>query len=268
MNGNRTQKTRKRARTKTTSGPSSTSNSRKARRLEIRKFEAEAKKIGETLGLEWAPVAGKFSRVAERTGDYTSKFSICEALDLVKRKKHILTLSKVNCSCPGGRHFIGLEILPMETLAPAVTGDKHRVYESTGAALSSIRRQPQPVKRGDFFTLGPLEKFETDPDLVFLFVNPAQADRMLGLISFTGAEPFMYYPASSICQTITNVLAEDKPQINLIAAFDRKGIKWSPNELILAVPFKEFEIAFENISKSGYGILSQNAKKKEGQTLP
>jgi len=39
-----------------------------------------------------------------------------------------------------------------------------------------------------------LEKFRTNPDIVFLFVNPAQADRMLGLISFNGAEPFMYYP--------------------------------------------------------------------------
>ena len=147
----------------------------------------------------------------------------------------------------------GLEIVPIETIAPALTRKKHRVYESMNVALASISKQPQPVKRGDFFTLGPLEKFETEPDLVFLFANPAQADRMLGLASFKGAEPFMYYPASSICSTITNVLASGKPEINLISAFERSAGKWSPDELILAMPLKNFETALENIPNSGYG---------------
>lgn len=226
---------------------------KKAQSLKTYKFEPEAKKIAKTLGLEWTPIAAKFSDHSTEAGETARKLAICEALDLVRRKNLVLTLSKVNCSCFGGKHFLGLEILPLETLAPAMTSDKHRVYDSTEAALASIRKQPQPVKRGDFFTLGPLEKFEKDPDLVILFVTPSQADRVLGLISFRGAEPFMYYPASSICQTITNVLASNKPQINLIASFDRIGSKWSPNELILAVPFKDFIEAIENIPKSGYG---------------
>ena len=261
MNSHRTSQTEKKAAGKSTLKPSSINSSRKTRRLKSRELDAKAKKTVQTLGLEWTPIAGKFSTHNEETGDPARKLSICEALWEVKRKKLVLTLSKVNCSCFGGRHFTGLEIVPIETLAPAVANDKHRVYESTEAALTSIRKQPQPAKRGNFLTLGPLEKFETDPDLVFLFVNPAQADRMLGLISFKGAEPFTYYPASSICQTITNVLAEKKPQINLIAAFDRKAGKWSPNELILAVPFKSFEEAVENIPKSGYGTFGNTPTK-------
>ena len=225
---------------------------KRPRILKTHKFETEAKRIAKTLKLEWTPIAAKFSTYGVEAKETAGKLAICEALDLVRRRNVVLTLSKVNCSCFGGKHFLGLEILPVETLAPAVTSEKHRVYDSTEAALVSIRKQPQPVKRGDFFTLGPLEKFETDPDLVLLFVTPSQADRMLGLISFRGAEPFMYYPASSICQTITNVLACNKPQINLIASFDRIGNKWSPYELILGVPFKDFEAAIENISESGY----------------
>jgi uncharacterized protein (DUF169 family) len=255
MKSSGTHQTRKKGRMKTTLKPSSINLPKKARGLETPKFEAEAKKTVETLGLQWTPIAGKFSAHAEEAENSSHKLSICEALDLVRRKNLVVTLSKVNCSCFGGRHFTGLEIVRIETIAPAVATDKHRVYESTEAALASIRKQPQPVKRGNFFTLGPLEKFETDPDLVFLFVTPAQADRMLGLISFKGAEPFTYYPASSICQTITNVLGNNKPQINLIAAFDRKTGKWSPNELILGVPFKDFEEAVENIPKSGYGTF-------------
>jgi uncharacterized protein (DUF169 family) len=99
----------------------------------------------------------------------------------------------------------------------------------------------------------PLGKFETDPGLVFLFVNPAQADRVLGLLSFRGAEPFTYYPASSICSTITNALARERPEINLISTFERRAGKWFPNELVLAMPLKDFEAAVENIPYSGYG---------------
>jgi uncharacterized protein (DUF169 family) len=253
MNSNTAHQTRKQAGVKTTLRSSSVNRPRKTRRQEPHKFKAEAKKIVETLGLEWKPIAGKFSAHAEETGDSTRKLGICDALDVAKRKNLVLTLSKENCSCFGGRHFTGLEIIPIETIAPALTTPKHRVYESTDAALASIRKQPQPVHRGDFLTLAPLEKFETDPDLVFLFVNPAQADRMLGLASFKGAEPFTYYPASNICSTITNVLANGKPQLNLIAAFERRAGRWSPNELILAMPLKNFEAAVENIPKSGYG---------------
>lgn len=144
------------------------------------RFVEEVKKIVEVVGLNWTPIAGKFSVDNRGTGDTAWKLSICEAFDVVKRNNIVLCLSKENCVCPGGRHFTGLEIVPLETIAPAVTAEEHRVYESVGTALASISKQPQPVKRGDFFTLGPLEKFESDPDLVFVFANPAQADRILG----------------------------------------------------------------------------------------
>ncbi len=217
------------------------------------RFKTKAKKIVEVAGLKWTPIAGKFSTHPDKAGDSGRKLSICDALNLVKRRNLVLSLSKENCVCPGGRHFTGLEIVPLETIAPALITKRHKVYESTKIALDSISKQPQPVNRGEFLTLGPLEKFETDPDFVFLIANPAQADRILGLISFKGAEPFMYYPSSSICSTITNVLAKGRPEINLISFFERRAGKWSPNELVLAMPLKDFEAAVENFSRSGYG---------------
>ena len=126
-------------------------------------FEEEVKEIVAVVGLNWTPIAGKLSFHNKAFGDSALKLSICEALNLVKRDNVIVCLSKENCVCIGGRHFIGLEIVPIETLAPAVTTQKHKVYESTEAALKSMRKQPQPVKRGDCFILGPLEKFDSDP---------------------------------------------------------------------------------------------------------
>ncbi|HVP26862.1 MAG TPA: DUF169 domain-containing protein [Candidatus Bathyarchaeia archaeon] len=217
------------------------------------KFERKVRKIVQLLGLKWAPIAGMFSDSPIESGDRERRLKVCEAFDVVRREKVIVNLSKENCVCSGGRHFTGLELLPQEEIVPVLASKGHKVYESLEVALVSVRKQPQPVQRGAFFVLGPLESFKVNPDLVFLFVNPAQADRILGLVSFRGAEPFMYYAASSICSTITNALAKGKPEINFISFFERQGSKWSPNELIIALPFKDFETAVENISASGFG---------------
>jgi uncharacterized protein (DUF169 family) len=220
----------------------------------MQKLKTEATKITEALKLKWTPIAGRFSDSTENEGS-SRKLSICNALSLAKSENLVIALSKENCTCSGGRHFTGLEITPIESLAPALATKRHKVFDSAETAIKSVRKQPQPTKRGNFFTLGPLGEFKTNPDLVFLFATPAQADRILGLASYKGAEPFMYYPASSICSTITNALAKNKPEINLISTFERKAGGWSPNELVVAMPYKHFEEAVKNIPKSGYGTF-------------
>jgi len=215
------------------------------------KFKEKSERIVEALGLDWAPIAGKFSNSADERGE-NRKLRVCEALNVVRREKAVINLSEDNCTCAGGQHYIGLNLLSLERLA-TVLSTEHKAYESVEVAMASLKKQLQPVKRGNVFILGPLAKFEDDPDLVILFANPAQADRILGLASFKGAEPFMYYPVSNICSTITNVLAKGMPEINFVSAFERRTHKWSQNELIVALPLKVFEIAVESIPYSGFG---------------
>ncbi|MDH5462427.1 MAG: hypothetical protein OEX09_09435, partial [Candidatus Bathyarchaeota archaeon] len=68
-----------------------------------------------------------------------------------------------------------------------------------------------------------------------------------------GAEPFMHYPASTVCSTINNTLAKGKPDINLISIFERTRHKWSPDTLIVTLPFKDFMTAVRSVEYSGYG---------------
>jgi len=162
-----------------------------------------------------------------------------------------LNLSKENCVCPGGKHFTGLQILPLEVVA-AVWTKAHKVYDSIETAMKSIRKQPQPVRKGDYVILSPLRMVKSEPELVLLFVNAEQADRVLGLVSFKGAEPFTYYPVSNICSSITNALVKGKPEINF-SKHGKEWANWSPDEIIIALPYKDFESAVENISSSGFG---------------
>jgi hypothetical protein len=70
---------------------------------------------------------------------------------------------------------------------------------------------------------------------------------------FEGAEPFMLYPASTVCSTISNTLAKGKPDVNLISTFERTRHKWSPDQLIVTLPFKDFMTAVRSVDYSGYG---------------
>jgi uncharacterized protein (DUF169 family) len=216
------------------------------------KFEKQAESIVQALELQRMPVGARFSESSDRKG-VDRKLRICEAFNVVRQENAIVNLSRENCTCRGGCHNAGWQPLSPEELTAIFLDAK--AYESKEAAEASMGRQPQPAYRGRYLILGPLDKFETDPDVVLFFVNPAQADRILGLASYRGAEPFVHYPVTSMCSTITYALAKGKPDVNFISIFERRRGKWSPNELIVTLPFKEFLVAVESIPHSGFGSL-------------
>jgi len=214
------------------------------------RFDGQVKNIVQTLGLKSIPIGAKFSETPDRRG-IDRQLRICKALDVVRRKKAIVNLSKENCVCRGGCHIAGWQSLSIEELSAIFL--EANIYESKKVAEASLGKQPKPVYRGRFLVLGPLNRFQTNPDLVLFFVNPAQADRILGLACFEGVKPFMHYPASSVCSTISNTLAKRKPDINLISLFERTRHKWPPSSLIVTLPFKSFVTAMKNVDYSGYG---------------
>jgi uncharacterized protein (DUF169 family) len=216
------------------------------------KFEKQVERIVQTLELQTMPVGARFSESPDRKG-VDRKLRICEAFNVITQENVVVNLSKENCTCRAGRHIAGWQTLSPEELPAIFLAVK--AYESKEVAETSVSKQPQPTYRGRFLILGPLDKFETDPDVVLFFVNPAQADRILGLASYKGAEPFMHYPITSMCSTITYTLSKGKPDVNFISIFERRRGKWSPNELMIALPFNEFLVAVESISHSGFGRL-------------
>lgn len=214
------------------------------------KFEKQVQSKVQALELQGTPVGARFSESPDEKGA-DRKLRICEALNVIRRENIMVNLSKENCTCKAGCHIAGWQMLPPEEL-PTIFFDSG-AYESKEVAEDSVSKQPQPTYRGKFLIVGPLDKFETDPDVVLFFVNPKQADRILGLASYKGAEPFMHYPVTTTCSTITYTLAKGKPDVNFISVFERQRGEWSPNELILTLPFREFLVAVKSISSSGFG---------------
>jgi len=214
------------------------------------RFEGNIERLVQALGLKSMPIGAKFSETPDDRG-IDKQMRICEALDSVRRKKVIVNLSKENCVCRGGRHIAGWQALSVEELSAIFM--EVGVYRSKKIAEASVSKQPKPVYRGRFLILGPLVKFQVNPDLVLFFANPAQAERILGLTCFEGIKRFMHYPACSVCSTISNTLAKKEPDINLISMFERRRHKWSLSDLIVTLPFKDFVTAAKSAGCSGYG---------------
>ena len=112
-------------------------------------FKSMSKKMTEWLGLKWLPIGVKFSNEHNEASQRPLNASICEALNIVKRENKSVTITRETCSCRGGRHFTGLEILPAEALAPAVTTQKHRVYKSGDVTDFYKQTAPTSEKRGN-----------------------------------------------------------------------------------------------------------------------
>ncbi len=204
------------------------------------------------LGLEWEPVAVRYQSAPEAEGEVSRRIRVCEALDVVRREGVTINLSKENCTCPGGRHYTGLEIMSLDRIA-AIWKDTHLAYDSVEKALDSVRKQPQPVKMGNWVVMAPLSKVRKRPDMVSVFANPLQADRLLAILSYKGAEPFTFYPVNSVCSIITNTLAKGRPEINLISHHGQGVGNWSPGELMIGLPFHHLYEAVKNLPHSGFG---------------
>jgi len=103
--------------------------------------------------------------------------------------------------------------------------------------------------------IGLLEKARSDPDIVLVFSNPEQADRVAGLIAFSSTEPMTFFPAGNVCSAIADPLATGKTDVSFLSRHARelRKLKTSHNELFLSIPYADFEAAVNAIPNSGYG---------------
>jgi hypothetical protein len=62
-----------------------------------------------------------------------------------------------------------------------------------------------------------------------------------------------YGPIAGRFSDSADVRGDCARRLRVCEAFERHSHKWSPNELIIALPLKDFDTAIESIPHSGYG---------------
>lgn len=219
------------------------------------KYEEQSKVLKQTLGLEWSPIAVTWSDEPDKRGSLDKQPSVCQVLESVKEKNEIANFTKENLMCPGGKHYLGLEVLPSHVVAMVWT-KFHKTYASQEVAEKQLKKYPQPPSgKGKYVTVGPLEKARSDPNIVLVFCNPEQADRVTGLIAFSGYEPMTFFPVGNVCSAVANRLVTGKTDISFVSRHARelRKLRTSHNELFVSIPYADFEAAVKAIPNSGYG---------------
>ncbi len=219
------------------------------------KYEEQAQILKQTLGLEQSPIGVVYSDEPDSRGSLDMQPNVCKAVEKVLLEGSIINLSKDNCMCPGGKHYLGLEAVPPPMLAMIWT-KYHKAFESLEVAEKQIKKYPQsPIGKAKFVIIEPLEKVASDPDGVLVFCNPEQADRVTALIAFPGYEPMLSFPVSNVCFNVAVPIVTGKTHVSFISRHSREiyHIKVPHSELFVSTPYKDFENAIQNIPNSGYG---------------
>ena len=219
------------------------------------KYKEQAQNLRQTLGLECSPIAINYSDDPDSRGSMDKYPSVCKALEKVLQEKTIVNLSKDNCMCPGGKHYLGFETLPPHIIGMVWT-KFHKAHESQKVGEEQLNKYPKPTTgKANFIVISPLEKVTSNPDVVIVFCKPEQADRVTGLIAYSGYEPMLFYPVSNICFAMTIPVVTEKTNISFPSRHAREifHLKIPPSELFVSAPYKDFEKAVQNIPNSGYG---------------
>lgn len=224
--------------------------------------EDQAKDLKETFGLKWSPIAITFSDNPDPEGIMDIQVSACKALEKVLHENAVINLSKENLLCIGGKFYLGLDNLPL-SVGIDIWTEYHKGFESKKVTKWQMIKGPKPPgfwpwtkrKQKPFVIISPLEKANLDPHVVLTCCNPEQADRITGLIAFTGHGPIKYYPVNSACMPMAYPYVTGKSIISFLSRHSREmfKLKIPSSHLFVSAPYNDLRKAEENIPHSGYG---------------
>jgi uncharacterized protein (DUF169 family) len=212
--------------------------------------------LKEVLNLDSNPVGlslvkGKPSESADK------KIRICRAI-IDATKGEILKLDKQNNACFGASWHLGFHKIDDPKVLRmikkfVVEGEKlFCSYE----ALDKLMTQFEDV--GDnsesHFVLSPLEKCESEPQLVIFLCNSEVACRLLTLVTFVdGVMPKIKIGGPTCRMAIIYPLLKQEVNLSFYDYTARKMCNVDKDKLIVSIPYKRFPPIVENIDKCSAG---------------
>ena len=212
-----------------------------------------AKEFKDILGLQSPLIGVKYTAQPDLRGNLDLKMAACEAIDVVRREKSVVNLTKETCNCVGGQYYLGLAPIPKEQIIK-VMKDIHKMFASEELTQKFLEQVPPPKDRGGVVVLAPLSDMPQEPELVLCLCNAEQANKVISLLMYSGLQPFMYNLVSAGCTSLSNSIVTGNVDINFITDHARRRVQnFSFNELVIALPFNKFMEAAANIPYAGAG---------------
>jgi uncharacterized protein (DUF169 family) len=155
--------------------------------------------------------------------------------------------------CGGGAIAAGFgSPMPIEDAAKFMIGE-NKVY-GTLDGLKRAMASTLPFEESEFQAqlITPLEKATTQmlPDLVFIICKPWQGQHILRAYGFESGEVVSGIGGTSTCEMVSSyVMKTNRPTFTLGDLGGNTGLRLREDEVILAFPFAQLEIAVKNLER-------------------
>lgn len=234
------------------------------------KYKKQLKLLNEILKIKKV-VSIRFSDTKE---NYFKKYNdtACTSLARVFKNDACTYIDRTKGQlCSGGNHFLNINKATQKEFCDVYVKDE-QVFKDDSVCKIFSKKLPKYFKKIDkkYILFTPLIKEMKKPDVVIFLVNPAQANRLIGLVNFDDYKKIDFLPNQPTCISLFAPLTSGIPHINFIDYYDRyyqgkvsdKHI-WSENKMLISLDFKCFEKIIKNINVSAQGNYIPNIFPKE-----
>lgn len=220
------------------------------------------------LELERKPVGVKFFRSETEYEDFPAEENkhILPYCIVVRRAGdgHAQKISRKHSGCMGSAWALGLAE-PTEEVTSGRRRNNYGTYKDMGICrkISKNMVYCRPDTYG--MAVMPLEKFETEPDVVIMVTNPFNGMRVAQGYAYRHGhvDSVKFAGMQAICQECTSLpYEESRINFSMLCSGTRMLANWKDDELGIGMPYRIFEDVVEGIRVT-VNPLERNDKKRK-----
>ncbi|MDD2202525.1 MAG: DUF169 domain-containing protein [Firmicutes bacterium] len=192
---------------------------------------------------------------------FNFKLNLCQLVAMARYQGKTNTGTPDKMICAMGAACVGLIDTP-EAIASGKAAVGAYVKDQTAgkAFMDNTFKIGDTGKKYDGILAGALESMEEDPDVVVMYVNPAQAMRLIHACTYDTGEKITAdtVAEAALCSCIGYAVANDKPVVGFPCAGDRIFGGTQTHEVVFVAPYalvKEKLIGnLERTAQGGFSV--------------
>ena len=219
-------------------------------------------KLYEILHLDTAPVAITMyedqGQMPRKPMNY--KLNLCQLVSIARYQQRSNTGVPEKMICSMGAACVGLIDTPEAISSGKAAVGAYCADEEAGKKfMANTFKLGDSGKHYDGVYVQPLAEVTEDPDVLVLYVNPAQVMRLIHACAYDNGEKVTADTVceAAMCSAIGFVLANNKPVVGFPCAGDRIFGGTQNQELVFAAPYSMFrDKLIDHLEKTALGGFS------------
>ncbi|NLS44220.1 MAG: DUF169 domain-containing protein [Firmicutes bacterium] len=188
------------------------------------------------------------------------KLNLCQLVSIARYQGKTNTGTPDKMICSMGAACVGLIATPEAIASGRAAVGAYVKDEAAGKAfMDNTFKLGDEGKKYDGVLVGALGNMDVDPDAVIIYINPAQAMRLIHACAYETGEKIAAdtVAEAALCASIGFAVAKDKPTLGFPCAGDRIFGGTQPSEVVFVAPYSLVrDKLVENLKRTAEGGFS------------